>query len=592
MRNSHFLYVLFACLCLSLNLSAQTTVTYFGQTFIIDTLYPASGTTGMSSPWEIVYGPDDSLWVTASHDYKIYKINPSDKGSRLLLDLNSSIDFTSATANPWPQGGLMGLAIHPEFYSGKPWVYVAYVYHLIGCSTCAGSTSGGRCSYNTKIARYKFNFVTGTLTYMDDVITGLDGSNDHNSGRIRISPLPESDGNYHLYYSIGDMGAGQLGNICRAEFAQDTTVIEGKTLRLNTEPDLSQPAGFQWIPTDNPFPSSPSATTRSPIYTFGHRNPQGMAFGSVDGGASYLLYSCEHGDRSDDEVNILTAGRNYGWPKISGLCDDNYTSTSGDSLYLAGQAVVSESGFCDTTKTVVVEPIFSYYNWTRAQNKNIATNFPGSNMNWPTVAPSSLAFYSTSGAIPGWGNSLLMTSLKNGLWRLQLKSDGLTVDSTTNPYDTLHYLAGYRLRNVTLSPTEDTIFLAVDNSCCTLGPTGTLGNSVASPAKGFILRMIYITTLSLADSVARAKGPAALNDGNVRVYPNPAHGVLNVSGPPGVRKPWTAQLYSMTGKMVAARQVYEDSFSLDVGGLQPGVYVLRVYGGTGDAVVTKKVLVE
>src|SRR6185437_11512582 len=174
MKNSHFLYVLFASLCLSLKMSAQTTVTYFGQTFIIDTLYPATGTTGMNSPWEVVYGPDDSLWVTASHDYKIYKINPSDKGSRLLLDLNSDKDFTSATANPWPQGGLMGLAIHPDFYSGKPWVYIAYVYHLIGCSTCSGSTSGAHCSYKTKISRYSYSTVTGALTYMDDVIKGLD----------------------------------------------------------------------------------------------------------------------------------------------------------------------------------------------------------------------------------------------------------------------------------------------------------------------------------------------------------------------------------------------------------------------------------
>ncbi|HXB94642.1 MAG TPA: PQQ-dependent sugar dehydrogenase, partial [Puia sp.] len=310
----------------------------------------------------------------------------------------------------------------------------------------------------------------------------------------------------------------------------------------------------------------------------------------VDGGASYLLYSSEHGDRSDDEVNILTAGTNYGWPKISGLCDDNYTSTNGDSLYLAGQAVISESGFCDTTKTVVAEPIFSYYNWTRAQNKNIATNFPGANMNWPTVAPSSLAFYG-NGAIPGWSNSLLMTSLKNGLWRLKLKPDGLSVDSTTNPYDTLHYLAGYRLRNVTVSPTGDTLFVAVDNSCCTLGPTGTIGKSVASPATGFILRMTYITTLALSDTVARrTAGP--VDAGKVRVYPNPAHGVLHVSMPGGGRKPWVAQLYAMTGELVVARMSYDDTFTMDIGGVGAGVYVLRLADGTGSPVVTKKVLVE
>jgi hypothetical protein len=72
MKNRHtYPFCLFACLCfcISLRLSAQTTLTYYNQAFIIDTLYPATGTTGMTSPWEIVYGPDDSLWVTASHDY-------------------------------------------------------------------------------------------------------------------------------------------------------------------------------------------------------------------------------------------------------------------------------------------------------------------------------------------------------------------------------------------------------------------------------------------------------------------------------------------------------------------------------------------
>jgi PQQ-dependent dehydrogenase (s-GDH family) len=579
--------IIFLCLCLSLNVPAQTTVTWYNQTFLIDTLYPATGSTGMTSPWEVVYGPDDSLWVTASHDYKVWKIHPGNKGSRMVLDMNSYKDFTAATANPWPQGGLMGLAIHPDFYSGKPWVYIAYVYHLIGCSTCSGSTSGARCSYNTQIVRFQYN--NGSLTPLDTVITGLDGSNDHNSGRLRISPLPESDGNYHLYYTIGDMGAGQLANICRAEHAQDTTIVEGKSLRLNTQPDLTQPTGQQWIPTDNPFPSSPGAATRSPIYTFGHRNPQGLAFGSVDGGASYILYSSEHGDKSDDEINILTSGTNYGWPKVAGLCDDNYTSTSGDSLYLAGAAVISESGFCDTTKTTLAEPIFSYYNWTRSQNDYIAKTYPSANMNWPTVAPSSLAFYG-SGAIPGWNNSLLITSLKNGLWRLKLKSDGLSVDSTADPYDTLHFLAGYRLRNITLSPSGDTLFIAVDNSCCTLGPTGTIGSSVASPATGFILRMIYLTTLALNDTTGKVVPSSAA--ATTKVYPNPAHGSLTVDCQPGEQKPWLAQLYTVDGRLVTAKQAYSDRFTLDIQGLQPGIYFLRLYNGAATSVLTQKVLVE
>jgi len=74
------------CLCLSLNTIAQKTATYYNQTFKIDTLYPATGSTGMNSPWEVVYGPDDSLWVTEAHNYKIWKIHPGNKGARMLLN--------------------------------------------------------------------------------------------------------------------------------------------------------------------------------------------------------------------------------------------------------------------------------------------------------------------------------------------------------------------------------------------------------------------------------------------------------------------------------------------------------------------------
>src|ERR1700748_3782674 len=109
MKNRRLFYIclfILPCLCTTLNLFAQTTLTYYTQTFKIDTLYPASSSTGMNSPWEVVYGPDDSLCVTASHDYKIYKIHPGDKGSRMVLDMNSYKDFTASSVTAWPQGGL------------------------------------------------------------------------------------------------------------------------------------------------------------------------------------------------------------------------------------------------------------------------------------------------------------------------------------------------------------------------------------------------------------------------------------------------------------------------------------------------------
>ncbi|HEX9510714.1 MAG TPA: PQQ-dependent sugar dehydrogenase [Puia sp.] len=589
-----YICCLSACLCLSLNLSAQKTVTYYGQTFKLDTLYPATGSTGMNTPWEVVYGPDDSLWVTAAHDYKIWKIHPGNKGIRELLDLNSLglKDFTNPAS--WPQGGLMGLAIHPDFYSNKPWIYIAYVYHLVGCNTAGNPTGNpfctncatGSCSFNTKIVRYRYNFADGSLSYMDDVISGLNGSNDHNSGRIRISPLTESDGKYHLYYTIGDMGAGNLSNANRPNHAQDTTIIEGKVLRLNTEPDLLLTGSQQWIPGDNPFPAGAAPSAKSPIYSFGHRNPQGLVFGSVNGGASYNLYSSEHGDKSDDEVNIILPNANYGWPKVAGLCDDNYTSASADSMYLANKSVISEKGFCDTTHTTLQEPIFSFYNWSRANNK--ASGAQG-NMYWPTIAPSSIAFYG-QGAIPGWNYSLLVPSLKNGLFRLKLKPDGLSIDSTQLPTDTLHYLPGFRLRNVTVAPTGDTLFVAVDNSCCAIDASGTLGTSVPNLHKGFILRMVYMTTLDLKGGDHKILPEPSLT--TCKVYPNPAHRTLYVTTSPGERRPLTAGLYDITGRVLRRMETADDHFSIDVHDLLPGIYVFRLLNGYTVPLLTEKIWIE
>jgi hypothetical protein len=154
----------------------------------------------------------------------------------------------------------------------------------------------------------------------------------------------------------------------------------------------------------------------------------------------------------------------------------------------------------------------------------------------------------------------------------------------------LHYLAGYRLRNITVAPTGDTLFIAVDNSCCTLGPTGTLGNSVATPAKGFILRMVYLTTLALPDTT-RSIVPKQPETKSIHVYPNPAHGTLYVDLPPQARKPFLVQLYSTTGQLVKAEIDYEDHLPLSIGNIPPGIYLLHLIDGDGMAAPSQKVFI-
>ena len=86
----------------------------------------------LNSAWELTWGPDDSLWVTENNAYVVSKLSPADGGKTLLLDISALRDFTNPPI--WPQGGLMGMALHPTMYSewpnpSKPWVYLAYVYH-------------------------------------------------------------------------------------------------------------------------------------------------------------------------------------------------------------------------------------------------------------------------------------------------------------------------------------------------------------------------------------------------------------------------------------------------------------------------------
>ena len=592
----------------------QATITFNNQVFKIDTLYPQTGNNGLSFPWEITYAADDSLWVTEAHGYRIWKINPGDKGSRMVLDLNSLKNFNyykpkigSANAIA-PQGGLEGLAIHPLFNSGKPYIYVVLVYYINAVSgepdiisdsgtlstnndLCNGSSTNNHpCFYKSKVLRYTYDFASGTLGSMQVILDGLDGSNDHNSGRLKISPTgAESDGNYYLYYTIGDMGAGQFNNASRINNAQDKDIYEGKVLRLNTEPDADAPdisdPYKEWIPNNNPFTNSSTGYTNA-VFSYGHRNSQGLVWANVN--SNWVLYNSEHGDKSDDEVNIIEAGKNYGCPKVAGMCDDNYNDTDANSNndYLANKLVHNEHNFC--AAYTVKEPLFSFFNVEGIDVPSSGAN----NFTWPTIAPSSIDYYDKT-AIPGWNNSLLVTSLKLGMYRLKLKPDGMSVDSTSTPQiiDTIAYLHGYRIRDMAIAPTGDTLFFAIDSTGSTSGPTGGFSGTTTSVTNaGFILRMVYIHTLPLDDSQPFV--PKQVKQTSVLVYPNPVSKYLHVLTMQGTHKPLLASLYDMSGNTVLQKTTDQDSFIIDISDLITGVYVLRLYNGYGINISTEKIIVR
>lgn len=492
-------------------------------------------------PHDLVYGPDNNIWYIERFGGTVSFVNPATGVKKVVLTLGSKMVRTGG------QDGLMGLTLHPQFNQGKPYVYISYTYQ---------STSN--ILRKTRIERYNYNAATQVLETPVTILENIPGSNDHNSARLAIGP------DLKLYYTAGDMGAGQFDNLNRTQNAQNLNVLEGKVLRLNTEV-----IGGSWIPTDNPFTNAGAPTA---VYTFGHRNPQGLVWGKVNG--TDLLYSSEHGPYSDDEINVIQVGRNYGWPQVAGFCDGNYNGRN-----IGGFTVVNEQTNCNTLN--VKEPLRSLF--PVANPPAEGTN----NMTWPSTAPSGTEFYG-SNAIPGWQNSLLVAELKAGVVaRLKLSSDGLSIIS-----DTINYFRGKgRFRDVVVSPDGLKIYVACDSSGSTSGPTGGVTTTPANP--GSILEFTYqpsgATTFALqADDI---KQNELMNDRSVDVYPNPASTyfvVYNYKNTAGR----TIGLFDMNGRLVKQQAVSNIATRIETSGIANGLYMLKVTDEKGKTIRMEKIIIS
>jgi glucose/arabinose dehydrogenase len=222
------------------------------------TLVTEEVATGLTVPWEMVWAPDGRMFFTEQQG----RLRVIENGQ---LQATPMLDITNVT--PGGEAGLTGLEIDPNF-AGNGFLYVYYCY-----------SEGQRC----KVARL---VVSGNSAQEDKTLVDFESERGHNAGRIKIGP----DG--LLYVAVGDF---HLGGI-----AQDPANYGGKILRMNLD---GSAAGV--------------GLANAYVYTLGHRDPQGLAFDS-----SGALYSTEHGQISHDEVNLLQAGANYGWPDCEGICHD------------------------------------------------------------------------------------------------------------------------------------------------------------------------------------------------------------------------------------------------------------------------------
>jgi quinoprotein glucose dehydrogenase len=221
--------------------------------------------TGLVAPWSLRFLGDGRA-IVSERPGRIRLI----RDGRLVDEPYLEIDVAAVG-----EGGLMGLEVHPDF-PDEPYIYAMYTYR-----------AGGRL-YN-RVQRFRDR--GSSARPAEIIIDEIPGSRFHDGGRLGFGP----DG--MLYATAGEN--------FRAQRAQDRDILSGSILRV--APDGS-------IPDDNPFPGSS-------IWSYGHRNPQGLAWHPETG----ALFSSEHGPSGEfgihghDIVNVIRRGENYGWPREVGV---------------------------------------------------------------------------------------------------------------------------------------------------------------------------------------------------------------------------------------------------------------------------------
>jgi PQQ-dependent dehydrogenase (s-GDH family) len=559
----------------------------------------------LSDPWDILYGKDNYLWVTEARGYRVRRVHPQTGAMQTVLDLNALRNFPRYDkisdavdgGKPWPQGGLMGMAMHPNFRTGKPFIYLTYVHTYNGSASSGNGclTNSGGCFFRSRIVRYQYDSVAQQLISPLVLCDTIPGSNDHNSGRLLIAPV---NGVYYLFSSVGDMGGGQFQNGNRAIHSQDTNYYEGKILRWNLEPDGDSDIYDRWIPDDNPFNNG---SVQRAIWSIGHRNPQGLTYARINN--QDRIFSTEHGPFSDDELNVIERGKNYGHPLVIGANDGNYNNAAaGASSNAALPGAHNSSAPLIASENTNVNSVigaanfraplkafFSPNNSTVVNIMNAVIGGNNDNSGWPSEGISSVEYYG-GGPVPNWYGSLFITTLKGGkIIRMKLNNAGTGFEQLAGADTVGYFRSQNRFRDVAFSPDGATIFAIVDSSSVTSGPSS--GNPQVILSRGAILKFTYsnggILPVDPADPTVATKKTY-----KVSVLPNPTSKYIIVNFEIGVHKPVEYRLVDMTGKTVLMGRTNQNSFTIEVGHLKRGVYILRLFNGYGVEVKMEKMILQ
>ncbi len=322
---------------------------------------------GLGVPWSIAFLPDNRILVT-------------ERSGALRLIENGRLNPQPIEGTPkvWAtgQGGLLSVAPHPDF-AKNGWIYLSY------------SDPGDNNLAMTAVVRGRIR--DGRWVNEEQLFKA--SSHLYKRGGAHFGSRFVFDGKGYLFFTIGERGT--------PADAQDLTRPNGKVHRIHDDGR---------IPADNPFLNVPNAIPS--IWSYGHRNPQGLAQHPVDGS----LWEAEHGPRGGDELNRVERGLNYGWPRITyGM---NYNGTP-----------VTDR----TSEPGLEQPVL---HWT------------------PSIAASAITYY-TGDRFPQWKNNLFVASLAQQELRRLVLDQGKVVSQ-----EVLFKGIG-RVRDVAVSP-DGFIYVALE----------------------------------------------------------------------------------------------------------------------------------
>ena len=324
---------------------------------------------GLEYPWSLAQLPDGSVLVTEKPGRLLHL--SADFSSRHSIEGVPKVDWVG-------QGGLLDVVLHPEYgQADNRWIYLSY------SKVCA-------TGFTTALSRYRLQghrLEDGQLLFEAHPCGGLTW---HFAGRLAF----DADG--YLFLTVGDRG--------ERENAQELDSHWGKLIRLHADGR---------IPEDNPFVGNADALPE--VYSYGHRNPQGLTWNPYDG----MLWLHEHGPKGGDELNRIRAGANYGWPRV----------THGRE-YTGG--IISEQ----THAPGIESPV---WHWT------------------PSIAPSGFAVYDGE-PFATWRGHLLVGALKfRSVYRVQLTQEGGVHEQV------LPEPQGHRIRDIRVLQ-DGLIYLLTDNA--------------------------------------------------------------------------------------------------------------------------------